>query len=132
LDADTKAADNPPSIIWTPKTFTANWLGKKLFNVLKALPNFATVRAGRVLVRLRLEGNFIWAASDARSSPKTYLDGDVRGKLPDQATDSTPLDLVLPSGDGLLGGTLEMWFWLTAPVPPYPKVAGLGIGGHLL
>jgi hypothetical protein len=82
LDADTKAADNPPSIIWTPKTFTANWLGKKLFNVLKALPNFATVRAGRVLVRLRLEGNFIWAASDARSSPKTYLDGDVRGKLP--------------------------------------------------
>jgi hypothetical protein len=132
LDAETTTAENPPGIIWTPKTVTANWLAKKLFNVLKLLPNFATVRAGRVLVRLRLEGNFIWAASDTRSNPKTYLDGDLKGKLPDQATDLTPLDLVLPSGDGSLGGAFEMWFWLIPPVPPYPGVSGLGIGGNLL
>jgi hypothetical protein len=42
LDAETKTADNPPGIIWTPKTLTANWLGKKLLRGRVPLATFTS------------------------------------------------------------------------------------------
>jgi hypothetical protein len=57
----------------------------------------------RVLARLTLKGNFVWD----RENPEMYLDGDSYG-----APDQRRTDLVLPTGNGLRGGNLEMWFWL--------------------
>jgi hypothetical protein len=72
----------------------------------------------RVLVRLRLMGNFVWGPE---AEPKLYLDGEGFG-LPgrDRA------DLRLPSGNGRRGGDFEMWFWLSRQ---RRRIPGIGVIG---
>ncbi len=58
----------------------------------------------QVPARLKLRGNFVWAAAN----PDRYLDGEVfeaRGA-------GGVSQLVFPSGDNARGGDLEMWFWI--------------------
>ena len=58
----------------------------------------------RLLARLFLKGNYIWAAGSG-DPPTRYLDGEVFGGR-------EPNGAGLTSGDGRRGGDLEMWFWL--------------------
>jgi hypothetical protein len=83
-------------IIWRPTEAAADWLREVVVNVEENQ---------RVLARLTLKGNFIWAQDD----PDLFLDGDVFGHR-QEGTGNT--DLRLPSGDGRRGGDFEMWFWL--------------------
>lgn len=64
----------------------------------------------RLLLRLTLKGNFIWARrSDGSSRPDGFLDGEAF-RASKEVNDCR---LLLPSGDGRRGGDFEMWFWLT-------------------
>jgi Family of unknown function (DUF6519) len=115
LDAKVNVAKN--IISWLPALDAQAWLLQKLFATLNELE-----RGERVLARLALKGNFVWALSD----PKLYLDGEVFGFNRDAMIDAR-----FPSGDGRRGGDLEMWFWLTPPAPML-KVSGvriLSVGG---
>jgi hypothetical protein len=98
LRADSDAKEN--SIFWIPTRDTAAWLNK-LFDLMQQMK-----RGERVLARLTLHGNFIWARSDQN----LYLDGEVFGIRKEGA--SNPTVLRFPSGDDRRGGNLEMWFYL--------------------
>ena len=91
------------SIFWRPSREATAWLLGRLFQMMTELK-----RGERVLARLTLTGNFIWAQRD----PDLYLDGEVFGA---RAATGGTTDIKLPSGDGRRGGDLEMWFWLIAP-----------------
>jgi hypothetical protein len=98
------------TISWQPDEPATTWLDKQA-------P--AMVKGGRVLTHLRLKGNFIYGAG----RPNVNLDGEVFGRL----SDGGRLGAVLRSGDGIRGGDLEMWFWLSSdgeppPPPPPPTV----------
>ncbi len=97
------------ALFWVPIGQAQAWLTQRLFSTLIQLG-----RDGRVLARLTLKGNFIWAQDDA----SLFLDGEVFG-----ARRNAPnTEIRLPSGDGRRGGDLEMWFWLvpTQTLPPSP------------
>jgi Family of unknown function (DUF6519)/Carboxypeptidase regulatory-like domain/Helix-hairpin-helix domain len=97
------------TLFWTPIDAAQVWLTQRLFSILAQLG-----RGGRVLARLTLKGNFIWAENE----PDRFLDGEVFGFR----RDSDRIDIHLPSGDGRRGGDLEMWFWLvpSQALPPSP------------
>jgi hypothetical protein len=90
-------------ITWFPIDTTQNWLLTKLFSTMAEFK-----RGDRVLAHLTLKGNFVWALKD----PKLYLDGEVFGFQQDKTT-----EVRFPSGDGVRGGDLEMWFWLVPSAP---------------
>jgi len=94
------------SIFWRPSREATAWLVGRLFQMMTELK-----RGERVLARLTLKGNFIWAQSDT----DLYLDGEVFGT---QTAAAGNTNIKLPSGDGRRGGDLEMWFWLIPPPPP--------------
>ena len=93
---------------WLPNGPTRSWLLDRLFQVLEKanMPR-------RVLARLTLKGNFVWD----QENREMYLDGDGYG-----APDRGRTDLVLPTGNGLRGGDLEMWFWLVPKAAEGPAV----------
>jgi len=97
-----------PNIVWRPTDPTRRWLEGFLFQVMSAQG-----RGNRVLARLTVKGNFIWAASN----PNLYLDGEAFGFIQPPAPNTD----VRFDGDGRRGGDLEMWFRLapptTEPVP---------------
>jgi hypothetical protein len=68
----------------------------------------------RLLVRLRLFGQFIWGPED--TAPRAYLDGKAFGIGVADPSGTIHTRLQLPSGDGTPGGMFESWFWLTLPV----------------
>ena len=61
-----------------------------------------------ILARLTVRGNFVWAAENR----ERWLDGD----LFETGNASGATITVLPTGDGVRGGALEMWFWLRPPL----------------
>lgn len=61
-----------------------------------------------ILARLTVRGNFVWAAQFR----ERWLDGDLFGIVRDSGLAET----VLPTGDGVRGGSLEMWFWIRPPL----------------
>jgi len=105
LVLDAQVNSDNASIFWRPSEDAIKFLVGRLFQMMTELK-----RGTRVLTRLTLKGNFIWA----QANPNLYVDGDVFG-LPSPGAITT---LKLPSGDGRRGGDLEMWFWLVAPAPP--------------
>lgn len=93
-------------IIWKPSTFAAQWLRTSLPAAISRFePSEGTRRPGRVLAHLTLKGNFIWSNKDAA----VYLDGEFFG-VNEQGSAATSLRA--PSGNGMRGGDLELWFWL--------------------
>lgn len=82
-------------IAWFPDGGAARWLSGPVQPVLKEL--------GEILGHVTLHGNFVIAAG----RPGIHVDGEVFGELRDNR-----LDARLPSGDGVRGGDLELWFWL--------------------
>jgi hypothetical protein len=102
-------------ILWAPIGATQAWL-------TRLLTRMSDLRLGdRVLARLTMKGNFIWALR----APALYLDGEVFG-FPQDGSANT--DIRLPSCNGRRGGDFEMWFWLVAPsAPPMFKVNGVRI-----
>jgi hypothetical protein len=90
-------------ILWRPEPDTQQWLP----NVLGMMLEFGS--GERLLVRLRIEGNFIWSADDSG----LYLDGDSYGTPADGQTELLRDESGLLSGDGRRGGDFRMWFWLT-------------------
>ncbi len=106
--AESIATSNPAinRITWTATGFTLALL-RELLVLLPALQS-----TSRLLARLTLKGNCIWALND----PTLYLDGEAFG-VARQDPDGTHIGLRLPeSGDGKRGGDFEMWFWLMLPV----------------
>lgn len=100
-------ADN--RMVWAPGTGVVQWLTQQVA--------FARERFGRnILVRMRVLGNFIWAAND----PERYLDGEVFG-APAGTANQPRTEARLPSGNARRGGDLEMWFWL-GPAANAPNV----------
>jgi hypothetical protein len=80
-------------IVWVPTGQATEWSQE----VLKQMPT------PRLLAHLTLKGSYIWAQENA-----THLvDGDTFGE-----PDGNRTAIHLPSGDGLRGGDLDMWFWL--------------------
>ena len=100
LAADVSSDDK--GINWNLTDATSLWLWERLFQRLEYLKY-----DDRVLARLTLKGNFIWADEDH----SLYLDGEAFG-VPENHTESTDSNLKLPSGNGRRGGDFEMWFWL--------------------
>lgn len=98
LAAKVNAAKN--SITWLPTPPTQAWLQQKLFSTMQEFK-----RGDRVPAHLALKGNFVWAQSD----PTLYLDGEVFGFQQGSTTEAR-----FPSGNGVRGGDLEMWFWLVS------------------
>jgi hypothetical protein len=96
LAADARVEEDSPIISWIPNNGTQTWLEQTLFTKMGD-------RGNRLLARLTLKGNFIWA----RDNPALYLDGEVFGEPGGQHT-----ELRLRSGDGRPGGDFEMWFWI--------------------
>jgi hypothetical protein len=88
-------------ITWTPLPPTQKWLADRLLQMYQEMTNQPNPR---VLVRLKLRGNFIWGPE---IRPKYYLDGETFGLPADGRVDAR-----LPSGNGRAGGDFEMWFWL--------------------
>lgn len=87
-------------IYWKPATASAEaFLRTTLFQKMST-----DNRGTRVLARLTLKGNFIWAHDD----PTRNLDGDTFGIQ----SVGGQTKVSLPSGDGKRGGDFEMWFWL--------------------
>lgn len=109
-------ADNN-DIFWIPIPETQAWLQQRLFIMMREFK-----RGERVLARLTVKGNFIWAAEDKPNDPKLYLDGEAYGFRQPGATNTD----VRFDGDGRRGGDLEMWFWLTPPSATF-KVSGVRI-----
>lgn len=96
--------NNKENIIrWNPTSFTKT----SLANFLVGTPNNSN-DPPKVLARLTLKGNFIWADED--HTLYLYLDGEAFG------VENTNSNLDLPSGDGRRGGDFEMWFWLVGSV----------------
>ncbi|HEY0762265.1 MAG TPA: DUF6519 domain-containing protein [Pyrinomonadaceae bacterium] len=107
-----RVAVNDRQILWNLTRETQAWLQNTLFTVLRRQQI-----VDRVLCRLTLKGNFIFAPNNANLN----LDGEAFGR----PRGDDRIDLQLPSGDNRRGGDLEMWFWLTpAEVPP---VTGLNL-----
>jgi hypothetical protein len=108
LAASVNADDN--DIFWVPLTEGPNnmqeWLARRL---LPTVLNMTHGQVRRVLARLTLKGDFIWAGDDRA----VFLDGEVFGTRAEHGT-----GLTLPSGDGRRGGDFEMWFWLAEPDRP--------------
>jgi hypothetical protein len=78
-----------------------------------AVAKFPGLVERRLLMRLTMKGNVIWAADD----PTLFLDGEAFG-----IARGTNIGLRLPkSGNGKRGGDFEMWFWLALPI----KVTGV-------
>lgn len=98
LDAEVNSDNNV--IFWKPTDATGEWLVNRLFQTMEELK-----RGDRVLAYLTLKGNFIWSG---KAEEQLFLDGEVFGDL--RGDGST--DALLPSGNQLPGGDLEMWFWL--------------------
>jgi hypothetical protein len=113
LASEVKVEEN--NITWLPAEKTQAWLSRKLFSKMAEFK-----RGDRVLAHLTLKGNFVWALKD----PKLYLDGEVFGFQEGNTT-----EVRFPSGDGVRGGDLEMWFWLVPPALPLLKVKGVRILG---
>jgi hypothetical protein len=103
------------SIKWLPMPATEVWLLQRLFSMMQEFK-----RGDRVLAHLALKGNFVWALSD----PRLYLDGEVFGFQRDNTTEAR-----FPSGDGVRGGDLEMWFWLVPSASQLLKVKAVRILG---
>jgi hypothetical protein len=82
-----------------PTLITNEWFKNDLVDMLDR-PD-----VHKVLARLTLKGNFIWADDDHT----LYLDGEAFGN------EDPPSYLNIPSGDGRCGGDFEMWFWLVNP-----------------
>jgi len=100
---------NGNQISWTPSPEAISGL-TKAFN---AMNQFQGRLGERILARLTLKGNFIWATSSGREN-KLYLDGEaVRFDPTDESGTGKEFGVRLPSGDGRRGGDFEMWFWLT-------------------
>jgi hypothetical protein len=102
---------NSNQITWTPSPFAVSSLAK----VFGAMNQVEGRLGDRILARLTLKGNFIWAASGGREN-KLYLDGEtVRFDPADESGTALgkAFGVRLPSGDGRRGGDFEMWFWLT-------------------
>lgn len=72
--------------------------------IQNVLPKAREYRLNRILARLTIKGNFIWA----KDNPDMYLDGDTFGIKDEDRIELRPQ----PSGDGRQGGDFEMWFWL--------------------
>lgn len=124
-------------IIWRPRAAATATLLDRIAQAALRLDR-------RALVRLRVLGNFVWAADDRTR----HLDGDLFG-TPAQSGAGPVTGVRLPSGDGRRGGDLEMWFWLdrqvTEPNPPTPPtgpgpvvgpvvgpIAGPVVGGPII
>ena len=105
-----KVDSHEQRIRWRMSSETATWLQEQL-------DNLAEQGINRLLARLTLKGNFIWALD----SPGLYLDGNAFG-LPSGVTGT---NLRLPSGDGKRGGDFEMWFWLASQ--PEQPATGWGL-----
>jgi hypothetical protein len=109
LDCTTKCSG--PRIEWAPSVQAS----LVIRNCLTTLAKAPWVRR-RLLVRLTLKGNFVYAAGN----PDVNVDGEVFGAL-----EGSVLDVKLPrSGDGRRGGDLEMWVWLV----PDAAVNGVVVG----
>jgi hypothetical protein len=89
------------SLRWRPTPAAERWILQEFPAMLDRYGN------PPVLTRLTLKGNFIWG-----DRPDMFLDGEALGQL---RTDSSSIDLRLPTGDGRSGGDFEMWFWLQVP-----------------
>ena len=101
---------NGNQITSTPSPFAVSSLAK----VFGAMNQVEGRLGDRILARLTLKGNFIWAASGGREN-KLYLDGEtVRFDPADESGTALgkAFGVRLPSGDGRRGGDFEMWFWL--------------------
>ena len=109
LAAEVTSREN--AITWMPLPPTQKWLNERLLQVFTEMIN---QQDPRVLVRLKLAGNFIWGP---QRTPKLHLDGEVFGRPADGR-----VDIGLPSGNGRRGGDLDMWFWLFRR----PNVPGVG------
>lgn len=109
LGADVSAREN--AITWMPLPATQKWLNDRLLQMFTEMTNN---QDPRVLVRLKLAGNFIWGP---QRTPKLHIDGEVFGMPADGR-----VDVGLPSGNGRRGGNLDMWFWLFRRV----NVPGVG------
>lgn len=110
LTADVSVASR--TISWNPSPSITPFLRESIFQ-----PNR---ERNRILVRLRLKGNFIWGGTT-----RLYLDGEALG-VPSAASENAHTDIRLPSGDDWRGGDFEMWFWLVPdPTPPTLTLAEL-------
>jgi hypothetical protein len=96
LAGDVGLDDTEKIICWNPTISTGQWLANFLVDMLN------NSNVSKVLARLTLKGNFIWA----KGEHTLYLDGEAFG------VENTDSNLDLPSGDGRRGGDFEMWFWL--------------------
>lgn len=92
----TTGLSDPSRITWFPDGGAARWLSGPAQPVLKEL--------GEIVGHVVLKGNFVFAAG----RPGVYVDGEAFGEL-----HNGQLDVGLPSGNGVRGGDLELWFWLT-------------------
>lgn len=101
---------NGAAITWRPSEAAGAWLRGAVAAALgdpEVIGRRAgSLRPGRVLARLTLKGNFIWALKD----PTLYLDGDLFGVAGGEGGAAAAARA--PSGDGRRGGDLELWFWL--------------------
>lgn len=100
LAADVDVTAN--QIIWEPSQFAL----RGLRNVLNQM---AELNLGdRILARLTLLGNFIWALERQQESQPLYLDGESFRASPGE----NEFGIQMPSGDGRRGGDFRTWFWL--------------------
>ena len=104
LAADVQAESN--QIFWRLSRHAFAGLRR----VLSRIENEHQGRMGdRVLARLTLKGNFIWARSGDDNQQPVYLDGETY-RVPQGFS---PNLVQLPSGDNRRGGDFEMWFWIS-------------------
>ncbi len=89
------------SIFWRPLPDTSGWLINNLFQRL-----LEAQAADRILVFLRLRGNFVWREG-AGDAPRVFVDGEAFGRPEDGR-----VALQFPSGNTTSGGDLEAWFWI--------------------
>ncbi|HEX4292996.1 MAG TPA: DUF6519 domain-containing protein [Rhizomicrobium sp.] len=94
------------AILWAPAQNTITWLGSTLPAIM------ARHQIDHVLMRLHVEGRFVWESQD----PTVYLDGTTFGRR--AKTSDRLLDLILPSGDKRRVADFDMWFWLGATKNP--------------
>jgi hypothetical protein len=111
LSSEVSLQDDDTTVLWKPGENVVAWLNMLMDQIQqRSLDKMSDVR---VLARLTLKGNFIWA-SDATS---VFLDGDSFGTLASDRSDRTDLlvdDDRYISGNGQRGGDFEMWFYLTS------------------
>lgn len=94
-------ADNA-LVLWMPHDAIRSWLvdSDGLSAVLDSLGG------APVLAHLTVCGNFIWGAGDKDK----YVDGDTFGVAGPTVNDQPTTAVRLPTGDGVTGGDLRMWF----------------------